>query len=427
MTAEMGMLNKYAVALAADSAVTVSQNGESKVYNSANKLFQLSNTEPIGIMIYGNASFMGIPWETIIKLYRNQLNNQSFNLLENYAENFLNFLIDFKIPEENQQYYIEQSFFNLLRNFYGDIQDSEKTITLNEWIKDYDELFSSEYEQVHHIPQKDILLIKSEFIPQIIDYFKKEQENDELIKHIDLTSENENQIGINFFNLLIKFITINRVYNSSGIVIAGFGNEEIYPSLYSFDIEGKIGKTLISLKLEDVRISQKNKATIIPFAQTSMIKTFIQGINPNLESDMQKEISTNLNKMTKGISETIATNLGLSEEIEENLQKEFQEKTTKLFLDTTNKFLSKYKQQNHIVPIINAVAMLEKNDLAHMAESLVNIVSMDKKMSMEIESVGGPIDVAVISKGDGFIWYKRKHYFEPNLNPNFMARKGKIC
>jgi hypothetical protein len=40
MTAEIGMLNKYAVALAADSAVTVSgNNGKSKVYNSANKLF----------------------------------------------------------------------------------------------------------------------------------------------------------------------------------------------------------------------------------------------------------------------------------------------------------------------------------------------------------------------------------------------------
>ena len=40
---------------------------------------------------------------------------------------------------------------------------------------------------------------------------------------------------------------------------------------------------------------------------------------------------------------------------------------------------------------------------------------------MQAETVGGPIDVAVISKGDGFIWIKRKHYFEGDMNPQFFA------
>jgi len=40
---------------------------------------------------------------------------------------------------------------------------------------------------------------------------------------------------------------------------------------------------------------------------------------------------------------------------------------------------------------------------------------------MEAETVGGPIDVAVISKGDGFIWINRKHYFARELNPPFFA------
>ena len=40
---------------------------------------------------------------------------------------------------------------------------------------------------------------------------------------------------------------------------------------------------------------------------------------------------------------------------------------------------------------------------------------------MEEETVGGPIDVAVISKGDGFIWIKRKHYFQRELNQQFFA------
>jgi len=59
-----------------------------------------------------------------------------------------------------------------------------------------------------------------------------------------------------------------------------------------------------------------------------------------------------------------------------------------------------------------------------MAENLVSITSIEKKMSLDIESVGGPIDVAVISKGDGFIWYKRKHYFDKEYNPHFNYKKG---
>jgi hypothetical protein len=39
---------------------------------------------------------------------------------------------------------------------------------------------------------------------------------------------------------------------------------------------------------------------------------------------------------------------------------------------------------------------------------------------MDAETVGGAIDVAVISKGDGFVWIKRKHYFRPELNGHFQ-------
>ena len=35
------------------------------------------------------------------------------------------------------------------------------------------------------------------------------------------------------------------------------------------------------------------------------------------------------------------------------------------------------------------------------------------------------MDVAIIGKGDGFIWIKRKHYFEPQLNPRFFQRQQK--
>ncbi len=53
----------------------------------------------------------------------------------------------------------------------------------------------------------------------------------------------------------------------------------------------------------------------------------------------------------------------------------------------------------------------------------MSLTSLKRRVSFEQETVGGPVDVAIISKGDGFIWQKRKHYFETTLNPSYLNRQ----
>lgn len=75
MTAEVIIMNKNGVAMAADSAATlVNFFGRGKVYNSANKLFRLSKISSIGILVYENSSINNIPWELIIKKFRSKTN-----------------------------------------------------------------------------------------------------------------------------------------------------------------------------------------------------------------------------------------------------------------------------------------------------------------------------------------------------------------
>jgi len=89
-------------------------------------------------------------------------------------------------------------------------------------------------------------------------------------------------------------------------------------------------------------------------------------------------------------------------------------------IDNYNQKMLNFKRDNHIMQIISAVQFLPKDELAAMAEALVNITSLRKRISITPETVGGPVDVAVISKGDGFIWIKRKHYFDEKLNHQFF-------
>ena len=90
MTCEVAVMNKRGVALAADSAVTLGD--VQKIYHTAEKLFQLSSSAPVGIMTYGSADMMGVPWETVVKIYTRKLGERRFERLDQYAADFLNFI-----------------------------------------------------------------------------------------------------------------------------------------------------------------------------------------------------------------------------------------------------------------------------------------------------------------------------------------------
>lgn len=127
MTAIVGILNKRGAVMAADSAVTVTNGGKTKIYNTATKIFRMSLENPVGVMIFSSSEFIGTPWDVIFKLYRDTRGKQSFNKLEEYAKNFVDFL-----SAENYFSSVksQRDYFNSeLSNFYYTIRDE----VLNEY------------------------------------------------------------------------------------------------------------------------------------------------------------------------------------------------------------------------------------------------------------------------------------------------------
>ena len=127
MSAGICIMNKNAIALAADSAVTIGQH--LAIHNSANKLFALSKVASIGVIIYSNAELMGIPMELIIKQYKSELRNKVFPNLSDYVTDFLQFLILksnlFRFPA-NEKAYVTNVYVDLLNGLNGDYQLSMK-------------------------------------------------------------------------------------------------------------------------------------------------------------------------------------------------------------------------------------------------------------------------------------------------------------
>jgi hypothetical protein len=130
MTAEIAIMNKMGVALAADSAVTISGNKGLKIYNT-NKLFMLSRHEPVGVMLFSDAEMMRIPWESIIKSYRRELAATRFDTLEDYGRHFIAHLDKntFLFPEAEQQRWLYQRMFEFLVGIRKRIDEEVKTVT----------------------------------------------------------------------------------------------------------------------------------------------------------------------------------------------------------------------------------------------------------------------------------------------------------
>lgn len=90
MTCEIAIMNLNAVALAADSAMTVTKwvNGQKqeRFFKGSNKIFQVSNFQPVGLMVFGTATLQSVPWELIIKEFRAHLKSSSYPQLRGYSE-----------------------------------------------------------------------------------------------------------------------------------------------------------------------------------------------------------------------------------------------------------------------------------------------------------------------------------------------------
>ncbi len=425
MTAVLGILNKQAVAIAADSAVTIGDPVNHKIFNRANKIFTLSKFHPIGVMIYNSANFMGTPWETIIKIYRKQLVDKRFPTVKFYQEDFISFLKsrNFFTAESDQKGFLYGFAHTLVGTLIKEVALANRLLiesptdeNKNQFLIILEEKTDLYIEQFNN---------QGDFCNDFIDYKFADFEDyanelfDELINQ-NFTVNGyivSDSLKLKLKQLIFVYLKTKENFTSfSGLIFTGFGEDEIYPSLVPLNISLALQSRLRCYveTSSEALITNENGGAIRPFAQTDVINTILTGIDPTLDNIYLQNFETYFNKYNKFILDNIGdSNPVLSAQIKGLDVKQFMSEYESKNLET--------KQTNYIFPLMDAVSSLSKEDLAEMAESLIYLTYLKRRMTNAEESVGGPVDVAIISKGDGFIWIKRKHYFKPELNQFFFA------
>ena len=160
-------------------------------------------------------------------------------------------------------------------------------------------------------------------------------------------------------------------------------------------------------------ITHDRMSAIRPFAQTDVINTVLSGIDPSLNRLFIQQFQDFIIKNNEKIAQLI-------EAKDYTLAANIRSIDSMALATNLDQYISQERKKHYINPLMNSVATLSKEDLTEMAESLIYLTYLKRRFTFAEESVGGPVDVAVITKGDGFVWIKRKHYFNLEINQHFL-------
>lgn len=424
MTAIVGTLNRRGIAFAADSAATYSTSSTRKITNNTNKIFELSRKFPVGIAIYNNLDFYGIPWEVIIKNYRDTfLIDKSFPKLSDYADDFWQYLYDVILPKVSIKDQMGMLTYFISRLKDETISTSKNKLEANSIPLDSNTMFG---EMVAFLSKLAKDYAAHSRTSQLKDYSKESFINyaEKLIDNVlsDILKDPvcPNEFKVLFIDALYEIITADTpVYLSqTGLVFWGYGEEELFPSYYQHEVSIAFDGIIKHWKLGYYEVSNDTNACVVPFAQTDVANTVVRGIDQKLRDTINANIGNAFvsfrNIIVNSLKEAKAPEVLLNALNELDILAQ-----ASLFIDDLNDYI----KSNYTDKLLDTVAFLSKEDLADMAESLVRMTCLKRHITTDEESVGGPVDVAVITKGDGFVWIKRKHYFSSELNYHYFKRQ----
>jgi hypothetical protein len=418
MTSEVLMLNKDAVVIAADSAVTTGRDPHPRYSKSANKIFDMSVHGNVALTIYDNADIDRVPWELAVKLFRMndpKVKTQRPKLVD-YQTDLLSYLQGNAslFPASVRSKLLAKRLFAAavhvlhrvaaLQPIFAD-QSALAVDRQAGWTAGATSLNATLAGKPLQSPlvSSDLSAAQAQ-APAVLAEITPELATDPKFLHADPSV---------LVPLAVQVLVKEPFgfLESTGVVIAGYGKDEIFPSFTNILIYGHVGGTLLWSKERDYAVDHENAAWIQPFAQSSMIDRFTDGFDAGLRAINHKcgaDLIDNLLADLQAGGVVIPPTL-----------------CNPIRTNRHGQFMAEFQRKNldeNFFPLRRILNSLSVPEMGHLAESLLVLEALRERVTSPSESIGGPIDVAVITKSEGLVWLKRKHFFEPGLNLRYQNR-----
>jgi len=169
-------------------------------------------------------------------------------------------------------------------------------------------------------------------------------------------------------------------------------------------------------------------AFMLPYAYQDEMYTLIDGIHPAMYRKLIDSIPTPLVQGAEGITvglvpriiEILRESQDIEEESKEKLVDAIGQQSEEIMSEireTLASFLHYYSRRESFR---SSVTSLPLNEITDLARFLVSTETDMMHWTSDENTVGGPVDVAIITKEDGFVWVDTKQMFDPVKNPRHM-------
>lgn len=411
MTSEVMIMNRQAVALAADSAVTYGGGPDPVVTLEAEKILPLNGS--VALMVYSRGDVLGRSWSQIAHAFRKEHGGSTFDTVSDCAKAFFAFIDGNRklFPEREER----EEFEELMRAAFLTLLNHARAMASypGAGYTDDAEAFEAALELYRaHLAHDD----GGKARPDLPVYEALTRERfyavygellDGLIAEALGAFGQEESMRARLFDFAYMIVTKPAFLEPfAGLVFAGFGSNDVFPVFdhhyASILVDGVMKRA--HDESTAVGVDDGPNAFVRTFAQADMTHAFLRGIHP-LMFDMM--ISMNL-VTNEAAAEAALKEAGLGPqaagEVMEKLQQGALPALTGQFIRATHAV----SQEEFISPFIQVVAASGKRQIAETAKSLVELNILKSSLHMTQTGVGGDVDVVMISQTGGLEWYARK-------------------
>ena len=406
MTSQIVLMNKLGLAVASDSSLTMTRGDNRRTYASAEKIFPLGPDHKVAILHSGVVEFMDHPFEVLLTEWVKSL-QRPYGTLDEYADSFCSWLAHRQdlFSEESQASFLE----NLVTEYLLDIRSTileklkEENISKDDW--DTDEvlekvnvILSNDVDYLDSLSDLDGLNLKwaesryqtlQPAIQAAIEYVFDDVPR-------DVVSDME-------YERITKRILFKRTFSQdydARLAFVGYGEQTIYPRHIWVDFQGVVGDKPRHVR-DAISISTNLSSSLRTHAQDEAIHTFLRAYHPsffNIAKNYQDEtidlilaiIDDELEVMS---SEKVVDKIEILRDARINgISDEFKKASETSFVD----------------PFTSTLSGLPSTSLGKMAENLIELQILRQSSQAIQDTVGGAVDVAVITLEKGFQWFKHK-------------------
>lgn len=417
MTCEVLLMNLQAAALTADSAVTISRmdgGGRPQHQVGVEKIFLIEEKGPIGGMVFGNGAFGGCPWPVMMQAFR-ETHGAPFKRIPDAVEALVEFLrnadenprlpLSSELSLQNLRFYVLFAFlrFGNLLKLELEAEEAVGSVSGKKKLSPFDRalaLLSDEARftlgsEGNQIARPRIGEPTARLEALITQQFEKivSEAAEKIFPDSMLPDAVRDAVG----ELLIDTLLTDWIPPCpaiTGMVLAGFGADDLTPSYAHINMLGCIAGVLKFQVPYAVQTSEKTPIVVESFAQADPIRAFLHGVDPYYEDAAKHVMREVLEGELSNVFATIKKkDAALAESVRGQLVDIIIKSPSRVL-----RFVS-YTYRNQLSEKMDAMLGTATDEtLASHAERLLQLAILKHELTGD-QSVAQPVSTLHMSKG----------------------------